>query len=301
MTITSIPKINYQNKTLPKWSLIFKNFKVSIRYMKQLETELKLRGFSKETLKTYLYQNKKFLQFTNKSERNIEETDIKEYLAHLISDKQLANTSVALAKAALKFYYDEILKKDIVTFKTPKLQRKLPEILTKDEVKRLLAVLTHTKSRIIVKLLYSSGIRLSECLNLKVEDLELGNKIGWVRGGKGGKDRMFIVSNDISQELISYFNKNKQTSGHIFKSGSRTLTPRNVQKIVKKAALRANIQKNVTPHKLRHSFATHLLESGTDIRIIQELLGHANLQTTQIYTKVSQEQMRKVKSPLDEL
>jgi integrase/recombinase XerD len=269
--------------------------------MKELITEIKIRGFSGQTLKTYLYQNKKFLKFTNKQAKNVEEADIKEYLAHLISDKKLQNTSVALAKAALKFYYDEVLDKNIVSFKTPKLQRKLPQILTKEEMKNLLRTLTHTKSRIIVKLLYSSGIRLSECLNLKVEDLELGNKIGWVRGGKGGKDRMFIVSEDVSKELIAYFASQNQTSGHIFEGKNGTLSPRNVQKIVKSAAKRAGIQKNVSPHKLRHSFATHLLETGTNIRIIQELLGHANLATTQIYTKVSQEQMRKVKSPLDDL
>ncbi len=270
--------------------------------MKQLQTELKLRGFSERTVQTYLYQNQKFLEFNHKKPEEIQEIDIKEYLGHMLSDKKDAHTSVALAKAALKFYYDEILKKNIVTLKTPKLARKLPEILTKEEVKRLLTTLTHTKSRIIIKLLYSSGIRLSECLHLKIEDLELGNKIGWVRGGKGNKDRMFILSEDVSAEILHYINAQNRRSGYLFTgSGGNHLTPRNIQKMVKKAAQNAGIQKQITPHKLRHSFATHLLESGTDIRIIQELLGHSNLQTTQIYTKVSQQQLRKVKSPLDSL
>ena len=270
--------------------------------LKQLETELKLRGFSPRTVKTYLYQNQLFLNYTNKKSNEINEDDIKNYLAYILSDKKLTHSTVALIKASLKFYYDEILKKNIVNFKTPKLARKLPEILTKDEVKRLLEQLNHTKSRILIKLLYSSGIRLSECLSLKAEDLEMSDKIGWVRSGKGGKDRMFILSEDVCKDLSNYFNERNISSGAIFKnSKGKNLSPRNVQKIVKKAAQKAGINKNITPHKLRHSFATHLLEAGTDIRIIQELLGHSNLQTTQIYTKASQEQMRKVRSPMDML
>ena len=267
--------------------------------MKELITELKLRGFSPQTVKTYLVQNKHFLDYIKKQPSEMTEADIEEYLGHLISDKKMSMASVALIKASLKFYYDEILKKNIVTLKTPKIARKLPEILTKEEVRRLLNTLKHTKSRIIVKLLYSAGIRLSECLNMKIEDLDLKQKIGWVRAGKGNKDRMFILSEDVKKELINYISESR---GILFKgSAGRALTPRNIQKMVAKAALNAGIHKRITPHKLRHSFATHLLEAGTDIRIIQELLGHSNLQTTQIYTKVSQEQMRKVKSPLDML
>src|SRR3989338_1586546 len=233
--------------------------------MKQLLTELKLRGFSPRTIETYLYQNQKFLEFINKKAESVEEADIKEYLGYLLADKKMTATSVALGKAALKFYYDEILKKNIVTLKTPKLLRKLPEVLTKEETRKLLDVLTHTKSRIIVKLLYSSGIRLSECLHLNVDDLELGNKMGWVRSGKGAKDRMFILSEDVSTEILHYVNALNRRSGYLFQgSDDEPLSARNVQKIVKKAAQKAGIQKQITPHKLRHSFATHLLEPGTD-------------------------------------
>ncbi len=270
--------------------------------LKHLQTELKLRGFSDRTVQTYLYQNQKFLEFNNKKPEQIQEIDIKEYIGHLLSDKKEAHSSVALAKAALKFYYDEILKKNIVTLKTPKLARKLPEVLTKEETRRLLGTITHTKSRIMVKLLYSSGIRLSECLHLKVEDLELGNKMGWVRAGKGAKDRMFILSEDVSTEILQYVNAQNRRSGYLFTgSDNQPLSARNVQKIVKKAAQNANIQKQITPHKLRHSSATHLLEAGTDIRIIQELLGHANLQTTEVYTHVSKKQLLRIRSPLDSL
>src|SRR3989338_1492877 len=268
--------------------------------LEQLETELKLRGFSDKTVKSYLFYNSKFLGFTNKSPEAVTEEDIKAYLAHLMGDKKKNAATVALVRAALKFYYDGVLKKNIVTLKTPKIQKKLPTVLTRDEVKRLLESAPTQKSRLIMMMLYSSGLRVSECCSLKVNDLEIAQKVGWVRDGKGGKDRIFILSEGIIEGLINYIN-GKNTE-HIFtnKEG-RPLSARNIQKIVGTAAKRAGISKGVSPHTLRHSFATHHLESGESIRKIQELLGHSNLQTTQIYTKVSTEELRKVKSPLDSL
>ncbi|MBI2550314.1 tyrosine-type recombinase/integrase [Candidatus Woesearchaeota archaeon] len=268
--------------------------------IEQLATELKLRGFSERTVKSYLFYNNKFMQFINKQPEAVTEDDIKAYLAHLMGDKKKNSATVALVRAALKFYYDGILKKNIVTLKTPKIQKKLPTVLTRDEVKRLLESAPTQKSRLIMMMLYSSGLRVSECCSLKVNDLEIAQKVGWVRDGKGGKDRIFILSEGIIEGLRNYIN-GKNTE-HIFTNKAGTaLTPRNVQKIVATSAKRAGIGKTVSPHTLRHSFATHLLESGESIRKIQELLGHSNLQTTQIYTKVSTEELRKVKSPLDSL
>ena len=268
--------------------------------LEQLDIELKLRGFSERTVKSYLFYNNKFLEFINKPAEAISEEDIKAYLADLIGDKRKNAATVTLVRAALKFYYDGILKKNIVTLKTPKIQKKLPTVLTREEVKRLIDAAPTQKSRLILMMLYSSGIRVSECCNLKMTDLELGQKMGWVRDGKGGKDRLFILSDGIIEALAAF--TTGRSTVHIFanKSG-KSLTPRNIQKIVATAARRAGISKAVSPHTLRHSFATHLLDSGENIRKIQELLGHSNLQTTQIYTKVSTEELRKVKSPLDSL
>lgn len=268
--------------------------------LEQLETELKLRGFSDKTVKSYLFYNNKFLAFTNKAPEAATEEDIKAYLAHLIADKKKNAATVALVRAALRFYYDGVLKKNIVTLKTPKIQKKLPTVLTREEVKRLLESAPTQKSRLIMMMLYSSGLRVSECCSLKVNDLEIAQKVGWVRDGKGGKDRIFILSEGIIEGLRNYINR--KNTEHIFTNKAGTaLTPRNVQKIVATSAKRAGIGKIVSPHTLRHSFATHLLESGESIRKIQELLGHSNLQTTQIYTKVSTEELKKVKSPLDSL
>lgn len=267
--------------------------------LKKLETELKLRGFSPRTIKAYLYHNQKFLESVGKEPSQVSEDDVRNYMAGLVADRKLAPSSLTLVKAALKFYYDEVLDKGIVRVKTPKNQKKLPVVLTKAEVRQLIAAAGSRRDRLMLILLYSSGLRLSEAINLKYEDLEPASKIGWVRGGKGGKDRLFIVSTEFLRELDKLSAKRERV-GHIFlgNKGER-INPRTVQSIVKRTAKKADIKKDIHPHTLRHCFATHLLESGVGIRQIQELLGHSNLQTTQIYTSVSTEELKKIKSPLD--
>lgn len=267
--------------------------------LKQLESELKLRGFSPKTVKAYMFHNTKFLDFAKKEPHTIENEDIREYIGYLLSDRKLSPKSVALVHAALKFYYDELQKKGIVSLKIPKVQRKLPVVLSKQEVKKLVNAPKTRKSKLLLKFMYSTGVRLSEALNVKKNDLEIKEGVGWVRSGKGGKDRMIILSKTMKKELEKHLYNDD--SDYLFSSKYGALTPRNVQKIVQRAAAGANIRKRVTPHTLRHSFATHLLESGVDIRKIQELLGHSNLQTTQIYTRVSTEELKKIKSPFDSL
>jgi len=266
--------------------------------MDELVTELKLRGFSEKTIDTYLFHNRLFLDFAKKTPQQVSEADIKSYLAFLISDKKASPSTVSLAKSALKFFFDEVLQKNIVNIKTPKIPKKLPVVLTKQEVKRLIDNASTKKSRLMLMLLYSSGLRVSELLSLKKQDFELEKNSLWVRSGKGNKDRLVILSSKLVEELKNYL---ENVDGLVFPGKNDKILPRTVQKIVKLAAKKAGINKKVSPHTLRHSFATHLLEKGTDLRMIQELLGHSNLQTTQIYTQVSDEQKRKIKSPLDDL
>jgi len=269
--------------------------------LRKLVTELKLRGASPNTIKKYLYVNRHFLEFIKRDPAEISEDELKSYLAELL-DKGQQHSSVALARSALLFYYNDVLERGFLKIKTPKIQKKLPIVLTKEEVKRLIGAAGHEKSALLIKLLYASGLRISECLNLKVEDLEPSQRIAWVRGGKGGKDRMVILSRGLVQELQGYLAKQGIVSGLILRGrNGKAMTPRNAQKIVRNAARNAGITKPVTPHKLRHSFATHLREAGTDLRVIQELLGHASIQTTEIYTHVSSEEKRRVVSPLDAL
>jgi len=266
----------------------------------KLETELRIRGFSDHTIRNYLTQNRLFLEFIKKQPEEISEDDIKFYFAYLQKNK-FSNKTLALKKAALGFLYNEIMNKGLLKFPTAKIEQKIPEVLTKEEVKLLIESAKNLKSKLILKFLYSTGLRVSELVNLRLKDLSIDKKEGWVRKGKGSKDRFFNISNYLLDDLKEYIFTIDKKSEFLFPGKNKSLNPRNIQKIVNRTAIKANIQKNVNPHKLRHSFATHLLEDGTDIRIIQVLLGHSNLSTTQIYAHVSKEQLKKVKSPLDSI
>lgn len=278
-----------------------KNFQNKIKMLKKLETELKLRGFSERTVQTYSRHNKLFLDAIKKKPEEVTEDDIKNYMADLMAVKKLSGKTVALKKAALKFLYDEIMKKGIVNIKTPKTSKSVPEVLTREEIKKLIDAAPTNKTRLIIKTLYSTGLRVSELVNLKINDLNLEDKSGWVRRGKGSKDRFFALSPLLIDDLKEYISTLDPSQEYLFPGKNNTLTPRNIQKLLQTAAKKAGIAKQVSPHKLRHSFATHLLDSGVDIRVIQTLLGHSSISTTEIYTHISNNQLRKVKNPLDSI
>jgi integrase/recombinase XerD len=267
--------------------------------LSELETELSLRGMSKSTKKAYCKFNLEFLVYAKKDARNVKQSDIKAFLASKIGSG-VASRSVNLIRSALLFYYNEVLNKGIANIKVPKISRSLPIYLTKSEISELIRCAGSSKSRLIIKLLYSSGLRVSELCKLRIEEIDFKSGKGYVRYGKGGKDRLFFMGKTLAFELGSYVDH--QEKGWLFCNfKGEVLTERNIQKLVKGAAMRAKIQKIVTPHKLRHSFATHLHDSGTSIRTIQELLGHSNLATTEIYTHVSSKKLDEVVNPLDEM
>lgn len=270
--------------------------KISVREVEQLRTELKLRGFSPLTARNYGFFVEKFLLHAKKGPHEVTQDDARAYLSDLFDTK--SKNTIMLAAAALKFFFINIIKKEFAEIKIPKKDKRLPDVLSKDEVKSLIDSADTLKSRLIISLLYSSGLRVSELVNLKVGDLNMQEKTGWVRKGKGSKDRLFTLSGGLVEDVKSYLNGRSYT--YVF-SKDKPLTTRNIQKIIKGTKQRAGLSKKVTPHTLRHSFATHLLEYGTDIRLIQAMLGHASLSTTQVYTHVSSEQIRKVQNPLDAL
>ncbi|MBI2558649.1 tyrosine-type recombinase/integrase [Candidatus Woesearchaeota archaeon] len=268
----------------------------------KFETELKIRGFSKRTIEAYLYNCKRFIDFIKKDPKSVDENDAKQYVAYLMSERKFKPRSVNLALSSLKFFYNEILQNMAFnSVKAPKSEKKLPTVLTKEEIKKLLTAAENPKHRLLIEFLYSSGLRVSECVSLKIDDLDLSEKMGKIRHGKGNKERYIILSDSLIQHLNDYMGKKKDGSPNIFSVNGRPITARQAQNIVKESAKKAGIKKRVFCHALRSSFATHLLEAGTDIRVIQELLGHSDLSTTQIYTKVSTQQLKKVKSPLDSL
>jgi integrase/recombinase XerD len=267
-------------------------------FLKRLETEIKISKLSGYTLRNYLDFNKRLLEHAKKPPEQIDSQDIKNFLADKMSDK--ASASNILFLSSIKFAYSNVLGKDPTTsIKRPKKENKIPIVLTKEEVLRLFEGTETLKSNLMLQFLYSSGLRVSEIVSLKKQDLDFNENMGWVRKGKGKKDRMFMLSKKLSKKLQKFINKHNDWN-YLF-SKEKPLTTRNIQKIVQKAAQKAGINKSVHPHTLRHSFATHLLENGENLRNIQLLLGHNSLSTTERYIHVSSAELKKVKSPLDSL
>lgn len=270
----------------------------SEEFLKRLETEIKIAKLSDCTLRNYRDFNRQLLEHSKKSPSEIEQQDIKYFLADKMANR--ASASSILFLASIRFAYSAVLGKDPTTgIKRPKKENKIPIVLTRQEINNLIQAASTLKTKLILQLLYSSGLRVSETVNIKPNDLDFNENIGWVRGGKGKKDRMFILSKKLYTKLKKFIEKHSDW-GYVF-SKNRPLTARNIQKLIQKCAKKANINKKVHPHTLRHSFATHLLENGTDIRKIQVLLGHSSLTTTQIYTQINQDQIKSIKNPLDSL
>lgn len=270
-------------------------------FVKKLETELKIRGFTQKTFEAYTLQTQLFLAFSKKDPEQASEDDVKSYLAYLISDKKQKPASVALALASLKFFYANIIKKPeiLLNVKSPKLEKKLPTVLTKDEITAFLTALENPKHKLLFELMLCSGLRVAEVVSLKVSDIDLNEKVINLKSGKGQKDRMTIISDNTINHIKTYLELNPIVTDYLFPGRNDHLTIKLAQKVIKQTAARAGIQKRIYCHALRSTFATMLLEQGTDIRMIQILLGHSNLATTERYTKVSSEMIKKIKSPMD--
>ena len=271
-------------------------------FLKKLEIELKIGKNSEYTLKNYLSLNKKFFDWVKKNPEEVSEDDIKLYLAQNFSNHSAISSIIFLA--ALRFSYSSILGKDITAnIKRPKREKKIPTVLTKKEVLTLFESLNTKKSRLMISLMYAAGMRVSEVVSLKIDDLDFDDNIGHIRQAKGKKDRIFNIPKFLFLRLKKYSEKQKSLGENYLFVGrnKKRMSSRNLQKIVKLAAKKAGIKKDVHCHTLRHSFATHLLEDGTDIRFIQQLLGHSSISTTELYTHVSSESLKKIKSPIDNL
>jgi integrase/recombinase XerD len=269
-------------------------------FLKKLEVELKISKNSDYTIKNYVKSNEQLFKHLNKQPEQITEDDVKTYVAEKLNNSSAS--SIILFLSAIKYAFSSILKKDLTsTIKRPKRDKKIPVVLMKQEVKEIINLLDNEKSRLMVSLMYACGLRVSELTHLKINDLNFNEMIGFVKNGKGRKDRVFNIPTFLEESLKEQVEKQKkQEKEYLFTGPKGPLSSRNLQKIVSSVAKRAGINKEVHCHTLRHSFATHLLESGTDLRKIQELLGHSDLSTTQIYTHISTEELKKIKSPIEE-
>ena len=266
---------------------------------------LKLKGYSSLTIGAYKGHTIRFFEFIKKQPDQVANEDIEEYLLYILDKKKVSFSYVNQAISAIKFVYKHVIKSNNIyniIVPRPKKVEKLPDILSNDEIIRLFKEVMNVKHRAILILTYSAGLRVSEVVSLKVNDIDSKRMLIHVRQGKGRKDRYSILSKNALDTLRTYA-KEFHPSEWLFPSDQigRHLTERTAQKVFDTACKKAGIKKDVSIHSLRHAFATHLLEGGTDLRYIQELLGHKNSKTTEIYTHVSQKDLGRIRSPLDNI
>jgi site-specific recombinase XerD len=224
------------------------------------------------------------------------------YVLHLIEERNLSRSSIIQAVCGLRFFYQKVLRQafDLESLPLQKRHRTLPQALTEREVAALFEVELDLKYRAILLTLYSGGLRLQEALQLRPVDIDSTGMRIRIRAGKGGKERYVMLSVVLLDTLRVYYKQYRPERWLFFgKTKSEPVNPRSVQKMIGKAAAAAGIRKKVTTHILRHSFATHLLDRGTNLRYIQDLLGHKSLRTTMIYIHVSRRSLTGVVSPLD--
>ena len=268
------------------------------RILEKTERLLCLRNYSPKTRKAYLLYIKDYIVFSKKNRIKDKREAIEEFLFDKHKHKQSPQT-INLALNAVKFLYAEVLKDpQKINLKFAKRNKKLPIVLSRAEINKVIKATDNPKYKLIISLSYACGLRVSEVVSLKVADLDIDELVLHIKGAKGKKDRISVLSEKLQNDLRNVI-ADKSRADFIFVSNrGGKLTTTSLQKMFRKSLEKAKINKPATFHSLRHSFATHLLENGTDVRYVQELLGHANIRTTQIYTQVTNPKLKNIKSPL---
>ncbi|MGM0441881.1 MAG: site-specific tyrosine recombinase XerD [Elusimicrobiota bacterium] len=258
------------------------------------------KGYSKNTVKAYRRDLRDFFNYLEKENipaGKVKRNHIMDFLINIRAD--LTSTTIARKLASLKSFFKFLLIDDIVDnnpavdIETPNLSQKLPTVLTEHETENLIQAAGNTRDRLILELLYATGMRVTELINLKLSDVDLNR--GWIKiMGKGKKQRFVPIDKRMVKKIKNFVGENELKPKHYLfsKRGSKPLKRETIWKIVKKISQKTGIKKTVTPHTLRHTFATHLLEHGADLRSIQVLLGHSSIDTTQIYTHVNRKNMK---------
>lgn len=266
--------------------------------------KLKLRRYSENTIRTYKAMFSDFINFfPDKNIDDISENDIKQYHLYLVRVKNVSESYQNQSINAIKFYYEKVNHnpRKAYELERPRRSHKLPNVLSEEEIQLIFQQITNLKHKCILYAIYSGGLRVSEVINLKIEDIDSKRKLILIRNAKGKKDRVTLLSEKLLI-LFKEYNEEYKPKQWIFggQNGGK-YSVRSVDKILKINVKKAGIIKNVTVHTLRHSFATHLLERGTDLRYIQNLLGHNSSKTTEIYTHVTKRGLCKIKNPIDEM
>jgi site-specific recombinase XerD len=272
--------------------------------LKALDNLLVLKSYSKNTRRTYHYEFAQLLYILGNHDVNkLDEKRIQSYFLYCAETLKISESQINSRYNAIKFYFEQVLgrEKFFINLPRPKTPSKLPKYISKKDINKLFSVVTNTKHLLMLKLCYGMGLRVSEIVGLKVTDIDSGNMQVLIEGAKGKKDRYVNLPESILEDLRAYY-KEYRPKKYLFqgRNGDKYCI-RSVQNVFHNAMEEAHINKEVGIHALRHSYATHLLESGTDIAHIQQLLGHNSVKTTMIYAKVGQKNLRKIKSPLDSL
>jgi len=273
--------------------------------LKDFSDQLILKRYSENTIIVYKEQIVRFFKYYSKEDPSeLTDENVRDYLLYLLTEKKISFSYQKQVISAIKFYFEKILRRETKKyyFEIPRNKElKLPIALSKEEVREIINCTNNLKHKTILSTIYSAGLRLSEAVNLKIADIDSERKLIYVRGGKGKKDRTTILSEELLLMLRDYFKKYKPKVW-LFESVSRKKnSTKSIQQIFYRNLEKTKIDKKVSVHSLRHSFATHLLEQGEDLRFIQKLLGHKSSKTTEIYTHITKKGMGRITSPLDNL
>lgn len=264
----------------------------------RVEAELRIRNYSPRTIKTYLHFLREFFAFQVARPTDDNETAVKNFLLQL-ENKGASAESRNLALSALKFYVRNVVgDKARLDIRTAKRNHALPVVLSRDDIRRMLESTSNVKHRLMLGLAYGAGLRVSEVVSVRVQDIDLAELTIHVKQAKGKKDRISVLPAKLTDEMRRLVAGRPAGDLVFFSEWGGQLTTRTAQKIFEQALARAKINKPATFHSLRHSFATHLLENGVDIRHVQVLLGHSNIRTTQRYTQVTNPKLKSIRSPL---
>ncbi len=297
--LLALPEKEYQGK-----DVMVKIYPVNQAALKEFQDTLRLKAYSESTIKTYSIEFSQLLYILKTYPVNkLKPEKLRDYLLYCIKELQLSENQIHSRLNALKFYFEQVLHKDKFFMEIPRPQKPtaLPKVFNAKEIQRLFAVVDNPKHQLMLQLCYGIGLRVSEVVNIKIANIDSQRMLVHIQSAKGKKDRYVPLPESILAPLRAYY-LNFHPKDYLFEGqygGQYAI--RSVQAVFHQAMKKAKIKKPVGIHGLRHSYATHLLEYGTDMSFIQKLLGHSNIKTTEVYAKVSNTHLSKVKSPLDRL
>ena len=271
---------------------------------RRMLTDLRIRNYAERTQEIYITRVAEMARHLERSPEVLGSEEIRDYLRYLKEERDVSRSAFAQVVGALRFLYRVTLDRPELMphIPYPRSKRRHPVVLSPEEVVRLLKAIRNLKHRTVAMVLYGAGLRISEALALELRDIDSDRMVITVRHGKGDADRQVTLSVLLLEALRGYWVSYRPTI-YLFpgQDPQKPMVSATIQRALKAARVRAGIAKPASPHTLRHSYATHLMEAGTDLRVIQTLLGHRSLRTTQIYTHVATERLRSVASPLDRL